>query len=55
MPHTRFESLLWGFIASIPLVIGCIVALSVSLPKSRFWNLKIVNLLSNGLLNLSTI
>jgi zinc transporter, ZIP family len=28
-----FESLLWGFIASIPLVIGCLVALFVSLPK----------------------
>jgi zinc transporter, ZIP family len=32
--HTIFESLLWGFIASIPLVIGCTVALFVSLPKS---------------------
>ena len=32
--HTISESLLWGFIASIPLVIGCIVALFVSLPKS---------------------
>ncbi len=29
-----FESLLWGFIASIPLVIGCTVAIFVSLPKS---------------------
>ena len=32
--HTIFESLLWGFIASIPLIIGCIVALFVSLPKN---------------------
>ena len=32
--HTVFESLLWGFIASIPLVIGCTVALFVSLRKS---------------------
>ena len=32
--HTILESLIWGFIASIPLVIGCIVALFVSLPKS---------------------
>jgi ZIP family zinc transporter len=32
--HTVFESLLWGFIASIPLVIGCTVALFVSLPKN---------------------
>jgi ZIP family zinc transporter len=31
--HTIFESLLWGFIASIPLVIGCTVAIFVSLPK----------------------
>ena len=31
--HTIFESLLWGFIASIPLVIGSLVALFVSLPK----------------------
>jgi zinc transporter, ZIP family len=34
LQHNIFESLLWGFIASIPLVIGCIVALFVSLPKS---------------------
>jgi ZIP family zinc transporter len=33
LQHSIFESLLWGFIASIPLVIGCIVALFVSLPK----------------------
>ena len=32
--HTIIESLLWGFIASIPLVIGCTVAIFVSLPKS---------------------
>ena len=31
--HSIFESLLWGFIASIPLVMGCIAALFVSLPK----------------------
>ena len=29
-----FESLLWGFIASIPLLLGSIVASFVSLPKS---------------------
>ena len=33
LQHSIIESLLWGFIASIPLVIGCIVALFVSLPK----------------------
>ena len=33
LQHNIFESLIWGFIASIPLVIGCIVALFVSLPK----------------------
>ena len=30
---TVFESLLWGFIASVPLLLGAIVALFVSLPK----------------------
>jgi zinc transporter, ZIP family len=34
LQHSIVESLLWGFIASIPLVIGCTVALFVSLPKS---------------------
>ena len=34
LQHNIFESLLWGFIASIPLVIGCILALFVSLRKS---------------------
>ncbi len=34
MQHNIFESLLWGFIASVPLVIGSVVALFVSLPKS---------------------
>ena len=29
-----FESLVWGFIASIPLLLGSLVALFVSLPKS---------------------
>jgi zinc transporter, ZIP family len=33
LQHNVFESLIWGFVASIPLVIGCIVALFVSLPK----------------------
>ncbi|HEX5185272.1 MAG TPA: ZIP family metal transporter [Nitrososphaeraceae archaeon] len=32
--YTVLDSLLWGFIASIPLLIGCIVALFVNLPKS---------------------
>jgi zinc transporter, ZIP family len=31
---TIFEPLIWGFIASIPLLIGSIVAIFVSLPKS---------------------
>jgi hypothetical protein len=31
---TIFESLLWGFIASIHLVIGCTVALFVTLRKN---------------------
>jgi ZIP family zinc transporter len=34
LQHNIFESLVWGFIASIPLVIGSIVGLFVSLPKS---------------------
>jgi len=29
-----WESLIWGFVASIPLIIGSVVALFVSLPKS---------------------
>jgi len=29
-----FESLLWGIVASIPLIIDCLVALFVNLPKS---------------------
>jgi zinc transporter, ZIP family len=33
LQHNIFESLVWGFIASIPLVIGCIVPLIESLPK----------------------
>jgi zinc transporter, ZIP family len=33
LQHTLFESLLLGFMASIPLVVGCIVGLFVSLPK----------------------
>ena len=32
--NTIFQSLLWGFIASIPLLLGSIVALFVSIPKS---------------------
>ena len=28
-----FESLVWGFIASVPLLLGSLVALFVSLPK----------------------
>ena len=32
--YTVIDSLLWGFIASIPLLIGSIVALFVNLPKS---------------------
>lgn len=32
--NTIFHSLLWGFIASIPLLLGSIIALFVSLPKS---------------------
>ncbi len=34
LQHSIYESLIWGFIASFPLIIGCIVALFVSLPKS---------------------
>lgn len=32
-PFVLFEPLLWGFIASIPLLIGSIIALIVNLPK----------------------
>ena len=32
--NTIFQSLLWGFIASIPLLLGSIVALFASIPKS---------------------
>jgi len=32
--YTVLDSLIWGFIASIPLLIGSIVALFVNLPKS---------------------
>jgi zinc transporter, ZIP family len=32
--NTIFQSLLWGFIASIPLLLGSIIALFVSIPKS---------------------
>jgi zinc transporter, ZIP family len=32
-PFVLFEPLLWGFIASIPLLIGSIIALIVTLPK----------------------
>jgi len=28
-----FESLLWGSVARIPLIIGCFIALFVNLPK----------------------
>ena len=32
--YTILDSLIWGFIASIPLLVGSIVALFVNLPKS---------------------